>query len=65
MFSGGPLFTKASYLVLMIYQLVNSHAFKAELTKAQRDPWSKWFQVQKLSPLVYLLVRDGLVYFMM
>ena len=65
MFLGDPFFTKASYLVLMIYQLVNSHAFKVELTKAQRGPWSKWFQVQKLSPLVYLLVRDGLVYFMM
>ena len=54
-----------SYLVLMIHQLVKSHAFKSELTRAQRDPWNKWFQVRKLSPLVYLLIRDGIGYFMM
>ncbi|TBU24720.1 hypothetical protein BD311DRAFT_766065 [Dichomitus squalens] len=57
--------TSTSYLVLMVHQFVNSHAFKAELVKAKHDPLGKWFQVRTLSPLVYLLVRDGLVYFVM
>ena len=55
----------ASYLVLMIHKFVTSHAFKAELLKARRDPFSKWFQLRKLSPIVYLLIRDGVLYFAM
>ncbi|TBU38301.1 hypothetical protein BD309DRAFT_874662 [Dichomitus squalens] len=57
--------TSTSYLVLMIHQFVNSHAFKAELIRVRRDPLGEWFQLHKLSPLVYLLVTDGLLYFAM
>ena len=55
----------ASYLLLMMNQLVRSHTFKAELTRVRRDPIGEWFQLRKLSPLVYLLIRDGLIYFVM
>ena len=55
----------ASYLLLMMNQFVRSHTFKAELTRVRRDPIGEWFQLRKLSPLVYLLVRDGLIYFVM
>ncbi|KAM5536830.1 hypothetical protein V8D89_009548 [Ganoderma adspersum] len=57
--------TSTSYLVLMIHKFITSHAFKAELLKARRDPLSKWFQLRKLSPIVYLLIRDGVLYFAM
>ena len=49
----------------MIHKFVTSHAFKAELLKARRDPLTKWFQLRKLSPIVYLLIRDGVLYFAM
>ena len=55
----------ASYLLLMMNQFVRSHTFKAELTRVRRDPIGEWFQLRKLSPLVYLLIRDGLIYFVM
>ena len=49
----------------MMHKFVTSHAFKAELLKARRDPLTKWFQLRKLSPIVYLLIRDGVLYFAM
>ena len=55
----------ASYLVLMIHKFITSHAFKAELLKARRDPLTGWLQLRKLSPIVYLLIRDGGLYFAM
>ncbi len=65
-----PLFTDrilriASYLVLMIHKFVTSDAFKAEILKARRDPLTKWSQLRKLSPIMYLLIRDGVLYFAM
>ncbi|PIL29191.1 hypothetical protein GSI_09240 [Ganoderma sinense ZZ0214-1] len=57
--------TSTSYLVLMMHKFITSHAFKAELRKARRDPLTKWFQLRKLSPIVYLLIRDGVLYFAM
>ena len=49
----------------MMHKFITSHAFKAELLKARRDPLTKWFQLRKLSPIVYLLIRDGVLYFAM
>ena len=55
----------ASYLLLMINQFVRGHTREKELIRVRRDPFGEWFQLRKLSPLVYLLIRDGLIYFAM
>ncbi|TBU32979.1 hypothetical protein BD309DRAFT_852493 [Dichomitus squalens] len=54
-----------SYFALMLRKLVTSEAFKLDLSKARRNPLTRWSEVQRFSPLLFLLVRDGVAHFSM
>ena len=50
---------------LMLFKFFTSEGFKLELSNAKRNPLTKWSEIQHFSPLLYLLLRDGVMYFAM
>ncbi|PIL29192.1 hypothetical protein GSI_09241 [Ganoderma sinense ZZ0214-1] len=53
------------YFALMLYKFFTGEAFRFELSEATRNPLAKWTEVRRFSPLLYLLLRDGTMYFAM
>nr|VWO98596.1 Polygalacturonase (PG) (EC (Pectinase) [Ganoderma boninense] len=51
------------YFALMLYKFFTGEAFRFELSEATRNPLAKWTEVRRFSPLLYLLIRDGTMYF--
>lgn len=49
----------------MLFKFFTSEGFKLELSNAKRNSLTKWFEIQHFSPLLYLLLRDGVTYFAM
>lgn len=49
----------------MLYKFFTGEAFRMELSAATRNPLSKWTEIRRFSPLLYLLLRDGTMYFAM
>ncbi|KAI1792413.1 hypothetical protein LXA43DRAFT_1132981 [Ganoderma leucocontextum] len=54
-----------TFFALMLYKFFTGEAFKFELSAATRNPLAKWTEVRRFSPLLYLLIRDGTMYFAM
>ena len=55
----------AIYFALMLYKFFTGEAFRFELSEATRNPLAKWTEIRRFSPLLYLLLRDGTMYFAM
>ncbi|KAI0718591.1 hypothetical protein C8T65DRAFT_693727 [Cerioporus squamosus] len=53
------------FFALMLYRFVTSESFRLELSNVRGNPLAKWFELRHFSPLLYLLLRDGVVYFAM
>ncbi|KAI0753311.1 hypothetical protein C8Q80DRAFT_506481 [Daedaleopsis nitida] len=54
-----------TYFVLMLYKFFTSESFKLELLNANGSSLTRWFELRSFSPLLFLLVRDGVMYFAM
>ena len=48
---------------LMLFKFFTSDGFKLGLSTAKNNGLAKWFEVRRFSPLLYLLLRDGVMYF--
>ncbi len=55
----------AVFFILMLYRFFTSESFRLELSSVKGNPLAKWFELRHFSPLLYLLLRDGIVYFAM
>ncbi|RPD76190.1 hypothetical protein L226DRAFT_570375 [Lentinus tigrinus ALCF2SS1-7] len=53
------------FFTLMLYKFITSESFRMELSNVQGNPLAKWFELRHFSPLLYLLLRDGVIYFAM
>ncbi|TFK89527.1 hypothetical protein K466DRAFT_545096 [Polyporus arcularius HHB13444] len=53
------------FFILMLYRFFTSESFRLELSNVKGNPLAKWFELRHFSPLLYLLLRDGIVYFAM
>ncbi|KAM5536831.1 hypothetical protein V8D89_009549 [Ganoderma adspersum] len=54
-----------TFFALMLYKFFTGEAFRFELSEATRNPLAKWTEIRRFSPLLYLLLRDGTMYFAM
>ena len=57
-------FRAAIYLMLMVYKLMTGPTFRSEAF-ARRDPIGELSDLRRFSPLIYVLLRDGIFYFVM
>ena len=55
----------AIFFLLMLYKFITSESFRLELSNVRESPFAKWFELRHFSPLLYLLLRDGIIYFAM
>ncbi len=63
--SGISVFLHAAiYLILMVYKLMTGPTFRSEAF-GRRDPIGELSELRRFSPLIYMLLRDGLFYFVM
>ncbi|PIL29197.1 hypothetical protein GSI_09246 [Ganoderma sinense ZZ0214-1] len=58
------LVTPTIYMMLMIYKLMTGPTFRSDAF-ARRDPIGELSELRRFSPLIYLLLRDGIFYFVM
>ncbi|KAI1792409.1 hypothetical protein LXA43DRAFT_1006440 [Ganoderma leucocontextum] len=54
----------AIYLLLMVYKLMSGSTFRSEAF-ARRDPLGELSELRRFSPLIYVLLRDGIFYYVM